>query len=395
MILVGIDIGKNKHTFSIIDKGTGEILLNPSVFDNNQTGFLYLIKNLSNYAKSELLIGMEDTGHYHFALLKYLLDNHYTVALINPTTTDLTRKIQGGITKNDTLDSITICDVISSNHRKKPYRITKVNRFDLYEQKQLTRHHHNLKEELNIYKNRLQKCIDIVFPEFNSLFNSKYGIVYMSVLKTFSSANAIANADIRSIRKCFEFKGQGGRRISLSAEQLKTAAKTSVGIPSAAEEIQIRHLVCQIELLEEQLSEIDKRIEEFSVKNNSTILSIPGISHFSGTSILAELGDICNYQKASQIIKFAGVAPYHYESSQFTAQHTAITKKGSRYLRKTLYQIILPVINNNEVFRTYYNKKLAEGKGHRCAQGHCIRKLLRVIYHLLTTGQQFSPKLLV
>ena len=395
MILVGIDIGKNKHTFSIIDKGTGEILLNPSVFDNNQTGFLYLIKNLSNYAKSELLIGMEDTGHYHFALLKYLLDNRYAVALINPTTTDLTRKIQGGITKNDTLDSITICDVISSNQRKKPYRVTKVNRFDLYEQKQLTRHHHNLKEELNIYKNRLQKCIDIVFPEFNSLFNSKYGIVYMRVLKTFSSANAIANADIRSIRKCFEFKGRGGRRISLSAEQLKTAAKISVGIPSVAEEIQIRHLVCQIELLEEQLSEIDKRIEEFSVKNNSTILSIPGISHFSGTSILAELGDICNYQKSSQIIKFAGVAPYHYESSQFTAQHTAITKKGSRYLRKTLYQIILTVINNNEVFRTYYNKKLAEGKGHRCAQGHCIRKLLRVIYHLLTTGQQFNPELLV
>ena len=395
MILVGIDIGKNKHTFSIIDKGTGEILLNPSVFDNNQTGFLYLIQELSNYAKSELLIGMEDTGHYHFALLKYLLDNRYTVALINPTTTDLTRKIQGGITKNDTLDSITICDVISSNHRKKPYRITKVNRFDLYEQKQLTRHHHNLKEELNIYKNRLQKCIDIVFPEFNSLFDSKYGIVYMNVLKTFSSANAIANADIRNIRKCFVLKGRGGRRISLSAEQLKTAARVSIGIPSVAEEIQIRHLVCQIELLEEQLSEIDKRIEEFSVKNNSTILSIPGISHFSGTSILAELGDICNYQKSSQVIKFAGVAPYHYESSQFTAQHTAITKKGSRYLRKTLYQIILPVINNNEVFRTYYNKKLAEGKGHRCAQGHCIRKLLRVIYHLLTTGQQFSPELLV
>ena len=394
MILVGIDIGKNQHTFSIIDKGTGEILSNPSVFDNNQNGFLFLIKKLNSYSKSELLIGMEDTGHYHFALLKYLLDNRYTVALINPTTTDLTRKLQGGITKNDPLDSLTICDVISSNHRKKPYRVTKVNRFDLYEQKQLTRHHHNLKEELNIYKNRLQKCIDIVFPEFNSLFNSKYGVVYMSVLKSFSSANAIANADIRSIRKCFEFKGQG-KRISLSAEQLKTTAKASIGIPSAAEEIQIRHLVSQIELLEEQLSEIDKRIEEFSVQNNSTILSIPGISHFSGTSILAELGDVCNYQKASQIIKFAGVAPYHYESSQFTAQHTAITKKGSRYLRKTLYQIIVPVIFHNNVFYAYYNKKLAEGKGHRCAQGHCIRKLLRVIYHLLSTGQQFSPELLV
>ena len=394
MILVGIDIGKNQHTFSMVDKETGEILSNPSDFNNNQEGFLLLIKKMSNYTKSELLIGMEDTGHYHFALLKYLLDSQYTVALINPTTTDLTRKLQGGITKNDPLDSLTICDVIGSNQRKKPYRITKINRFDLYEQKQLTRHHHNLKEELNIYKCRLQKCIDIVFPEFNSLFRSKYGIVYMNILKTFSSADAVANADIRNIRKCFEFKGQG-KRISLSAEQLKRTAKSSIGIPSAAEEIQIRHLVSQIELLEEQLSEIDKKIEEFSLQNNSPILSIPGISHFSGTSILAELGDICNYSKASQIIKFAGVAPYHYESSQFTAQHTAITKKGSRYLRKTLYQIILPVIIHNEVFYAYYNKKLAEGKGHRCAQGHCIRKLLRIIYHLLSTGQQFSPELLV
>lgn len=249
MILVGIDIGKNKHTFSIIDKNSEEILLSPSDFSNNLKGLLFLIQKLSSYTKSELLIGMEDTGHYHFALLKYLLDRRYTVALINPTTTDLTRKLQGGITKNDLLDSLTICDVISCNHRNKPYRVTKLNRFDLYEQKQLTRHHHNLKEELNTYKNRLQKCIDIVFPEFNSLFHSKYGIVYMNILKAFSSAKAIANADIRSIRKCFELKGQG-KRISLSAEQLKLTAKSSIGIPSVAEEIQIRHLVSQIELLE-------------------------------------------------------------------------------------------------------------------------------------------------
>lgn len=40
-------------------------------------------------------------------------------------------------------------------------------------------------------------------------------------------------------------------------------------------------------------------------------------------------------------------------------------------------------------------RKCFEVKGHRCAQGHCIRKLLRIIYHLLTTGQQFNPKLLV
>ena len=141
MILVRIDIGKNKHIFSISEKNSGEILSNRSVFDNNQNGFLLLIQKLSNYSKSEILIGIEDTGHYHFAQLKYLLDRRYTVALINPTT-------------NDPLDSLAICDVIGSNKRKKTYRITKINRFDLYEQKQLTPHHHNLKKELYLYNGK-------------------------------------------------------------------------------------------------------------------------------------------------------------------------------------------------------------------------------------------------
>jgi len=153
-------------------------------------------------------------------------------------------------------------------------------------------------------------------------------------------------------------------------------------------------LISQIELMNAQLDEIDKKIEEFSVKTNSPIISIPGISHFSGTSILSELGDIFNYSKPSQIIKVAGVAPYEYESSQYRAEHTAITKKGSKYLRKTLYQIIVPVIQHNEVFKQYYQLKRSQGKSHRCAQGHCIRKLLRVIYHLLTMNQQFDPSLL-
>lgn len=393
MKLIGIDIGKNKHFFCVVDSTTGEIIIEPISFTNNQEGFNSLILKLQPYPKQELLIGMEDTGHYHFALLKYLLGLNYTVALINPVTTDLTRKMQGGISKNDKLDTLTICDVLSSSNRKKLYRISKFNSFDLYEQKQLTRHHHNLKEELNVYKNRLQKCIDVVFPEFNHLFSSKYGIVYMNVLKSFSSAQNVANSDIRSIRKCFNFKGKG-LRISLTPEKLKETAQNSIGISSSAEEIKIKHLIRQIELIEGQISDIDKKIEEFSCMTNSPILSIPGISHFSGTSILAELGDISNYNKVSQVIKFAGVAPYEYESSQFRAQHTAITKKGSKYLRKTLYQIILCVIRHNETFRAYYNLKISQGKGHRCAQGHCVRKLLRIIYHLLTTNQQFDPLLL-
>ena len=393
MFLVGIDIGKLSHMFCILDASNNEVIVKPVSFKNDKLGFDFLMNQLKSYPKDHLLIGMEDTGHYHFTLLKFLLDSGFSVALINPVTTDLTRKIQLSSTKDDDLDTLTICDVLASNQRRKGYRISKIDSFDLYEQKRLTREHHDLKEQLNVYINKLQKCIDIVFPEFNSLFRSKYGSVYMNVLKTFGSADSIAHADIRNIRKCFE-ANRKGRRISLTPEELKEAARNSIGFPSKAEVIELRHLIDIIELINVQISEVDKKIEEFSVQNNSPILTIPGLSHFSGTSILAELGDLRNYSKASQVIKFAGVSPSKYKSSQYEAQHTAITKKGSRYLRKTLYQVILPVIRYNPVFNAFYRHKLSQGKGHRCAQGHCVRKLLRIIYHLVTTDQSFDPKLL-
>ncbi len=91
----------------------------------------------------------------------------------------------------------------------------------------------------------------------------------MAILKQFSSAEKIARTDIRTLRKCFGITGRGNR-ISLTAERLKEAAKLSIGFSSSAHEIQIKHLVCQIELLNEQLDEIDKKIEEFSVQNDSS-----------------------------------------------------------------------------------------------------------------------------
>ena len=146
-------------------KQTGEIIFQPVSFSNDKEGFDFLIQKINSYPKDSVLIGMEDTGHYHFALLKYLLNLQYTVALINPKTTDFNRKMQGGITKNDKLDTINICDVLDTPERKKQYRISKVNSFDLYEQKQLTRHASQPeRRRTTFYKNRLQKCIDIVFP---------------------------------------------------------------------------------------------------------------------------------------------------------------------------------------------------------------------------------------
>lgn len=244
---------------------------------------------------------------------------------------------------------------------------------------------------MNRYKNRLQKFIDIAFPEFNKLFDTKYSKTYLKILKDFQSAQNIANTDIRTLRKALLSKG---RCVSITAEELKSAAKDSIGHSHIALDLEIQQTVEMIEKIDSNLNIVDKKIEEFSLQLNSPILAIPGISHISAMSILSELGDFTQYESAKKIIKLSGTNPYIYESGTYSMPRTRLEKKGSKYLRCTLYNIIQTVINNNPVFKDYYDRKISQGKSHRCAQGHCVRKLLRVIYHILTTGCEFDPSLL-
>lgn len=64
-------------------------------------GLITLSINLNLILKKSVLISMKGIGDYQFALLKHLLDKHFTITLINPKSTDFTYKMQSGITIND------------------------------------------------------------------------------------------------------------------------------------------------------------------------------------------------------------------------------------------------------------------------------------------------------
>jgi transposase len=385
-----IDVGKNNHWANVMTPD-GEILVDPFPFSNDDKGYKKFYKAVTPYLSKNHLVGMEDTDHYGYNLIDSLFEHHATVSMINPISTDAMCKASLKSTKTDKEDTKLIGSVLLN---PKLYRILEVHTAQVTEMRELTRYHHTMQETATRYKEQLQKSLDLVFPELNTIFSSKYAPTCIRLLETYQSAESIAHADIRTLRNILKPKGLRGKTVSFSVEQLKQLAKNSVGHSNMILEMEIRHLVQIIKDIDSNLEEVDKKIEEYSISLNSPILQIPGISHFSCVSILTELGDINNFSDPRQITSFAGVNPIVYQSGQFNASMTRISKTGSKYLRKTLYQIILPVIRFNPTFKSYYDKKISEGKSFRCAEGHCVRKLIRVIYHIQSTGEQFSPELL-
>lgn len=71
MIFVGIDVAKDTH-YAAVSDDSGAVLVKPFAFQNNAEGFCLLLKKLSEFDRSKLLIGLESTGIYSENLICFL-----------------------------------------------------------------------------------------------------------------------------------------------------------------------------------------------------------------------------------------------------------------------------------------------------------------------------------
>ena len=88
--------------------------------------------------------------------------------------------------------------------------------------------------------------------------------------------------------------------------------------------------------------------------------------------IESEIGDINNFSSAVKVMGFAGVYFGTFQSGEYSALRTALSKRGLRYLRKCLSQYILLVCTNNLTFNKHYKLKRLQGKSHSCGKGHSV-----------------------
>lgn len=111
--------------------------------------------------------------------------------------------------------------------------------------------------------------------------------------------------------------------------------------------------------------------------NDSVIRTIPGIGYINGVMILGEIGDIHRFSNPNKLLTFAGLDPSVYQSGNFQAKTTRMSKRGSRVLRYALVNATWNVVRNNTIFKADYNAKRAEDQSHYNALEHCAGKLFQ------------------
>jgi len=386
MIYVGIDIAKLNHFASAISSD-GEILIEPFKFTNDYDGFYLLLSKLDPLDPDSIIIGLESTAHYGDNLVRFLITRNYKVCVLNPIKTSTMRKNNVRKTKTDKVDTFVIAKTLMMQDS---LRFSSLEDLDYIELKELGRFRQKTIKQRTRLKIQLTSYVDRVFPELQYFFKSglHQKAVY-ALLKEAPMPKDIASMHMTHLSNLL-VKNSRGHFTKEMARELRVLAQKSVGLNDSSLSIQITQTIAQIELLDSQLFETELEMANLVTCLHSVIMTIPGIGFVNGGMILGEVGDIHRFPTPNKLLAFAGLDPTVYQSGNFQAKRTRMSKRGSKVLRYALMNAAHNVVKNNATFKAYYDAKRAEGRSHYNALGHCAGKLVRVIWKMLTDNVEFN-----
>lgn len=389
MFYVGIDIAKKNHEASIINSN-GKLLDKSISFSNSEAGCTKLTSLLDKYEAdtSNVIIGMEATGHYWISLYSFLIDLGFTVYVINPIQSDAFRKMYIRQTKNDSKDSFIIAQIM----RFGEFSSTSLADEDIMALRQLSRYRLALVDECSDWKRKCIALLDQVFPEYSKLFSDTFGVTSRELLSKYPTPEDMVCIDTNTLAELLTKASKGRFGISKANEIQKSASNTfGVSFAKDAFAFQIKQIIAQINFIEEQLKELEIEISTLLHKTNQVITTITGIGDVLGGIIIGEIGDISRFESAPQLVAYAGLDVAVRQSGDFVGTQTKISKRGSPYLRRAIWLAATVAAFKDPVLSAYYQSLKARGKHHLTAVGAVARKMCNIIFAVLRDNKPYVP----
>lgn len=399
-LIIGVDIAKERHVARAQDfRGIeyGKTLY----FRNDNKGFIefynWFNKLCAEHAKTNVIVGMEPTGHYWFCLAKFLRQKGIKIAIVNPMHVKKSKELDDNSpTKNDPKDARVIAQLVKDGRFAEPNMPqgiyadlrTAMNLRDM------------LIKEVTTVKAKISRWLDIYFPEFEDVFSSWEGKAALLTLKHLSTPSKISQTSAEDILILWKTEVQ--RAVGIKRAQLLVdKAKISIGLTEGIEmaEYELKYLLDRYDALMLKLEDLMVKVEAIlnEIPGANEMLLIPGLGLVTVAGFLSEVCELVQYAHPRQIQKLAGLTLKEYSSGKHKGQ-TTITKRGRRKLRALLFKAIMPMVAKNSEFKAlhqYYTTRTNNPLKKKQSLIALCCKLIRVLYAIGTKGTAYNPQKLM
>ena len=387
MISVGIDVSKDKSTVCFL-KPCGEVLVTPYDVLHTQGELTALVEHIRSYDEEARVI-LEDTGHYHFPIVKFLLDNGIFVSTVNALRMKKYCSQSIRKAKTDRIDAVRIAsygltywnELIQASPLDTVYR----------ELQMLSRQYHRTVSLFIKAKQHLIDLLDQTMPGIQKLLQNSAENQKLTnfVVRYYHFERILSMSEQKFINDyCKWAKKQGYRGLhERKAKEIFALAQS--GIPvlpnTQSTKIVVEEVVRAVNELDgsrrtiiAQMQELAKTLPEFSL-----VRSFNCVGDILAPLLIAEIGDVRRFKNKHSLIAYAGIDAPPYQSGTFFATERHISKRGNAYLRKVGFEVMQCLIKHSPEGDPVYDfiqKKRSEGKACTEAMIAGLNKFLRIYY---------------
>jgi transposase len=242
--------------------------------------------------------------------------------------------------------------------------------------------------------NRLHNLLARTFPELDTLIQDVATGWVLRLLDKYPSAQRIGRAHLDSLVKIPYFPAD-------KAEAIQQAARESVATlsGSGAEALIRSHVshVRQSQDAEKHLKHLlSNTFAELPETGHRQIVTIPGIGPATAAVLVAKIVNIHRFETADHLVGYFGVFPEEDRSGvdrrgqPLPAVTMHMCQKGNDLVRGYLWNAARVAIRHNPAIRALYCRLKSRGKRGDVALGHCMRKLLHLVFAVWKTDLPFN-----
>jgi transposase len=389
-LVIGIDLAKYTHVARarLYDGSYSR----PMKVSNNRAGFLALIEQIGVWKPrpdSVVIVGVESTGSYGVNLVRWLSEYGCQVVLV-PSLHVCREKelLDNSRGTSDDKDAIIIADLVARGQ----YLGFVVLSGACLELRPLVSLRARLVREQTGWLNALHQTMDVLFPEFETVFIKLSRPSVRLVLGRFGTV-AAARAHSPAVMHRLLAR-DGAARVSLAKlKRLKAVADESIGPleVSAGQERSLHEMLEILVTLDGRIAGLEAEIVQLleRLPEAEYLMSLKGVGAMTAAVMLAETGGLSHYSCASAVLKLAGLNLYQNSSGQYQSGRR-ISKRGRSQLRRALYMVAVQHAKRGWPLQPYYAALVARGKPKAVALTAVCCRLVRLLYALVRDGRCYS-----
>lgn len=399
-LLVGCDVSSQLNTVCLMDPEGNNI--GSQTFSNNLSGAealeSWILKTLSENDFSELKIATEATSFLDLHLVDFLASSKPLAPFkpriyqLNPKLVRNFKRVYPDKEKTDKVDAFVIADRLRFGRLPEPYESHQ----PYLPLRRLTRYRFHLVKAINREKAYFLTHLYLKFSAFcmEKPFASVFGATSLAVITDFSP-DELVRLPLEELAQFIIDNGKNRFKDPQKVvETLQRAARESYRLrPALASSIDLilGSILQTLRALQEALKEVDRAIEKEFTAFPNTLQSIKGIGPVYSAGIFSEIGEIRRFPREDALAKFTGLTWRRYQSGNFEAEETRMSKTGNEYLRYYFIEAANALRVHNAEYRAYYETKFKEVTKHQHKRALALtaRKLVRLVYALLKKGQLY------